>query len=255
VKKRRTVFISYRRRDAPGHAGHLADSLKKAGFDVFFDRIGPRPGEDFEKVIRNALARSAVVLVVIGDEWTRELQQRQSAGPDYVLLELKLALSQLDGCEIIPVLVDGASVPQAEHVPEDIKPLLGREAFHLRPSDWDYDIKRLTSLLCEVIPTWRCLLRRWWPWWLVALLALVFVGGIAVSQVAPPWPWSATPSPTLVPASATPDQPPGTVAPVVTRASPAPAPTNGRTVTGSPVRPPTATPAFATATPTSQIRR
>lgn len=156
---RRTVFISYRRRDASGHAGRLAASLRAAGFQVFFDQTGPKPGEIFEEVIRAELAKSAVVLVVIGESWIDELTWRQAATQrgereerDWVLLELEIALSQPRGCTIIPVLVDGAGVPRANHLPEVIKALPKRQVFELRSAHWDDEIQRLVSRLRELIP-------------------------------------------------------------------------------------------------------
>jgi hypothetical protein len=154
---RRTVFVSYRRSDSAGHAGRMADSLKHAGFDVFFDQTGPKAGEIFEDVIEEALVRSAVVLVVIGDIWTEELMRRQATaqqgeGPeyDYVVLEIKAALAKK--CTIIPVLIDGAGVPRERDLPDDIKALPKRHVFDLRSAQWDDEIQRLAARLHELIP-------------------------------------------------------------------------------------------------------
>ena len=66
------IFINYRRDDAGGFAGRLADSLG-AYFGpgrVFRDVTGIDYGDDFERVIDEKLAESGALIVVIGDRWS-----------------------------------------------------------------------------------------------------------------------------------------------------------------------------------------
>ncbi|MBK8015621.1 MAG: toll/interleukin-1 receptor domain-containing protein [Betaproteobacteria bacterium] len=65
------VFLSYRRGDAAGHAGRLAEALERTFGDaaVFQDIEAIAPGEDFADAIDRALSASGVLLVMIGRGW------------------------------------------------------------------------------------------------------------------------------------------------------------------------------------------
>ena len=76
------VFVSYRRDDAPGHAGRLYDRLvTRFGEDrVFMDVDSIDPGEDFVEAIESTLASASVVIVVIGPAWVRCVTSRAWSG-------------------------------------------------------------------------------------------------------------------------------------------------------------------------------
>ena len=65
------IFISYRRDDSSGHAGRLFDKLvDRFGKDrIFMDIDTIEPGEDFVKVIEEAVASCEVLIAVIGRSW------------------------------------------------------------------------------------------------------------------------------------------------------------------------------------------
>jgi hypothetical protein len=52
---------------------------------------------------------------------------------------------------VIPVLVQGASMPSADEVPEDLAPLTRRNAFELHDTSWRYDIRRLITVIERTI--------------------------------------------------------------------------------------------------------
>ena len=62
------VFLSYRRGDAGGYAGRLADALmaRLGQESVFQDVAAISPGEDYSVAIDQALARCEAALIVIG---------------------------------------------------------------------------------------------------------------------------------------------------------------------------------------------
>src|SRR4051794_28269848 len=117
------IFVSYRRDDAPGEAGHLAADLARhfGNGDVFLDVATIQPGTDFKSAIDNAVRNAAVVLVVIGRDWLTVTnahgQRRLDDRDDFVRLEVAAAL--LYQKPLIPVLVRGATMPAVEDLPDN----------------------------------------------------------------------------------------------------------------------------------------
>ncbi|MFN2507059.1 MAG: toll/interleukin-1 receptor domain-containing protein, partial [Acidimicrobiales bacterium] len=147
----RTIFLSYRRGDTAGHAGRLADRLRGAFPDgqVFMDVDTIQPGVDFVKVIDENIAASDVVLALIGDDWlsmTDGHGKRRVDNPDdFVRLELAAALKRK--VPLIPVLVEGATMPSAAQLPPELSQLARINALEVSDHRWDYDVGRLMSSL------------------------------------------------------------------------------------------------------------
>jgi hypothetical protein len=149
------VFISYRRDESAGYAGWIADSFEEYfGEDkVFRDIDSLEPGLDFSEAIERALESSEVLLAVIGKHWltaTDAAGQRRLENPhDFVRIEIATALKH--NIRVIPVLVQGASMPSADEVPEDLAPLTRRNAFELHDTSWRDDFRRLIIVIERVI--------------------------------------------------------------------------------------------------------
>ena len=149
------IFISYRREDTAGHAGRLFDRLREHfGKDrVFMDVAGIEPGVDFAEAIEKAVGSCAVLLVVIGREWsscTDQSGRRRLDDPnDFVRLEIASALKRT--VRVIPVLVEGAVIPAQEVLPDDVKLLARRNAVELRDTRWDADVQDLTTQLEKIL--------------------------------------------------------------------------------------------------------
>jgi hypothetical protein len=145
------VFVSYRRDDAPGHAGRLYDCLvSRFGKDrVFMDVDSVEPGEDFLDAIELTLADASVVVVVIGPTWVTARDERGvvrlTKPDDFVHLEVGRAL-QLQK-RVIPVLVDDAPVPESDELPQDLRPLTRRNAFELSDGRFHSDANRLADAI------------------------------------------------------------------------------------------------------------
>ena len=147
-----TVFISYRRDDAAGYAGRLHEALEQRfGRDrVFRDVDTLTPGEDFVEAIDARLRQCRVFLALIGREW---LDARDAGGHrrldhphDHVRLEIAAALAQPQ-VRVIPVLIEGATMPAPERLPDDIRLLSRRHAISLRDDAWDHDVGRLAAAI------------------------------------------------------------------------------------------------------------
>src|SRR5262245_55489595 len=146
------IFISYRREDSAGFVRALLGPLKDrfGGERLFKDTDSIPPGQDFVKVIEGELQSCKVVLAVIGNKWVTvedKAHKRRLDNPnDYLRLEVATALKN-DQVVVIPVLVEGAVMPTAEDLPEDLKQLARRNATQLSDSRWDTDVERLIQVL------------------------------------------------------------------------------------------------------------
>ena len=148
------VFISYRREDSSGFAGRLADDLSEVfGPDsIFMDVTGIAPGIDFRKTIEQKVGECAAAVVVIGPSWIGDAggTARLQNATDFVRLEVAAALER--DIQVIPVLVDGATMPAAGELPPDVEPIVWRNAVELRHSRWDSDLQVLIGALEKVLP-------------------------------------------------------------------------------------------------------
>jgi hypothetical protein len=121
------IFLSYRRDDAGVSASLLRVCLDQSlpGSQVFRDAESIEPGADFKLRIEEAIKSSAVLLALIGPKWLLAADgagRRRLDNPDDVLVwEIELALRL--GVRVIPVLVEGASMPQAADLPAAIRDL------------------------------------------------------------------------------------------------------------------------------------
>jgi hypothetical protein len=135
------VFISYRRDDCAGHAGRLYDRLAEHFGEerVFMDIDAIDPGVDFGERIEEAVASCDLFIALIGDDWLDikdpSGRRRLDDPDDFVRLELAAGLAR-SGLRVIPVLVEGASMPASGDLPDDLKPLARRNAFELSDARW-----------------------------------------------------------------------------------------------------------------------
>ena len=142
------IFINYRRADEAvfTHALYLQLEQEFGADDLFMDVEGYiKPGDDFVEVLNAKVAACDIVLVVIGPRWLDLLSQRMNVPEDPVMIEIKAALDQSK--RVIPVLVGGASMPQADRLPEAIRPLSRRNAVSLRPERFKADCRDLVPAL------------------------------------------------------------------------------------------------------------
>ena len=146
-----TIFISYRRDDSSGYAGRIHDLLaERFGAGRVFRDVSAIPGGvDFPRAIEDAIAAADAVVVVIGRDW---LTIRDAAGArrlddpdDFVRLEIAAALD--GGVLVIPVLVEGATMPPPEGLPPSLAPLSRLNALEISDSRWEYDSGRLVERL------------------------------------------------------------------------------------------------------------
>ena len=151
------IYISYRRTDTVAYAGRLFDHLSRhfgRGF-VFMDiQGGIEFGQDFTEAIDVALNTCAVALVLIGNHWA------PSTGPDgnlrlddpndWVRVETAAVLRRND-VVVIPVLVDGARLPDPAGLPEELRPLCRRHVCELTDPRWSFDVGELVKNIEKIV--------------------------------------------------------------------------------------------------------
>jgi len=135
------IFLSYRRGDSAAMAGRLHDRLN-ALFPgrVFLDVESIQPGEDFLYKIKQNVNSGCLLIVLIGKHWLSSTNGLSRLGDptDYVTVEIETAIERK--VPIIPVLLDGAVLPDEKDIPtEPLKILLRRNVLEIRHTSFERD--------------------------------------------------------------------------------------------------------------------
>jgi hypothetical protein len=193
-----TIFISYRKKDTEFISGRLYDTLIThfAEDQVFMDYEDLEGGVDFEEAIEKMLESCDIMLAVIGPNWVganADGSPRIMNEGDWVRLELSTALRR--GVRVIPVLVEGATVPHENSLPPDLHNLRKKQTVELNNRNWKTDTEKLIRLLEKlvgsppkvtqeapvVIPKQRSIWskKRTWAFGVVGLIVLwVLIGAL-----------------------------------------------------------------------------
>ena len=151
-----TMFISYRREDSADIMGRIYDWLIQS-FDerkIFKDVDSIPLGVDFRKYIEDEIRKCEVVVVLVGNQWTSlrdpETQKLRIHDPkDFVRLEVETALRE--SIPVIPLLVRGANMPEAEELPETMKDFAFCNGMAIRRDpDFANDMNRLIEALAKL---------------------------------------------------------------------------------------------------------
>ena len=148
-----SIFINYRRGDSRVYADMLYTWLSERYGEeqVFKDVDTIEIGLDFDEAIERVVAASDVMLVVIGGDWvTDQSGRRRLEDPeDYVRKEIEAGLAR--NIRVIPILVESATMPTADDLPDPLMSLTRRQAFELNEtrlrSDRDELLRRLDRLM------------------------------------------------------------------------------------------------------------
>jgi hypothetical protein len=146
------IFISYRHEDSGSAALLVYDRLERRfGADsIFLDVKTLEVGTQWLTEIKSHEAGAVVILALIGRHWLSSLKARQHlpAGDpkDVLMVELELALRRWSGT-VIPILVDGATMPSEVSLPRPIRALTRCEGAELRQASFDRDVARLVAQL------------------------------------------------------------------------------------------------------------
>jgi hypothetical protein len=155
VPQHGVIFINYRRTDAGWPADLIATTLKSRFGEgrVFQDVRDIADGDVFGSVLEEQFRKTAVLLVLVGQDWLRAQDEfgrrRLDQESDWVRREIREALEKPQ-CRVIPVLLGSATLPhQDEALPADIAALLQRQQFRLRQGS-EQDIDALTASIEQI---------------------------------------------------------------------------------------------------------
>ena len=150
-----SIFISYRRSDAPGHARNLHHRLSQVYGEetIFFDR-GSIESVDLPEEIDRALESAKVLLALIGPDWLAAMDsngERRLGDPkDFVRREITRALER--GIRVIPILFDDVPMPDAGALPDPLRALSDKDAHRQSGKTYEFDrqLQKLAELLDAV---------------------------------------------------------------------------------------------------------
>jgi beta-lactam-binding protein with PASTA domain len=191
------IFLNYRREDSAPDARSLYDHLVMhfGPNSVFIDIDRIDLGADFVESINEKVGLCQVLLVLIGKQWltSSDSTGRRLDNPnDFVRLEIVAANERR--VRIIPVLVEGASMPREDQLPDALRFLARRNATELSYHRFRDDVNHLIKGIEQIIkldspspppapvqpapPRWKA------NWMIYGLAAIFILGGST-------WLWTA----------------------------------------------------------------
>jgi hypothetical protein len=110
-------------------------------------------GMDFSEVINHHLAQCTALVAVIGKGWLNasdsQGRRRLTSTNDYVRLEIEAALRR--NILVIPVIAEGARMPQAEELPSSIQLLARRNGIKISHASFGSDTAKLITTLDRLL--------------------------------------------------------------------------------------------------------
>jgi hypothetical protein len=151
---RSRIFLNYRREDTRGYAGRLYDRLSShfSEEQIFRDIDAIPAGLDYLDYVERVVGQCDMMLVLIGETWIsiKDAQGRRRLDNPRDLVRLEIAAALERNIPVIPVLIQGASMPVEEDLPGQIQGLARRNALEMSDSHWNYDWERLTRALDQL---------------------------------------------------------------------------------------------------------
>lgn len=149
------IVISYRRADSEAVTGRIRDRLvSHYGQDSVFMDVDSIPfGIDFRDYIKEALDQTDALIVVMGTRWagaSDTAPPRIMEENDPVRIEVEAALAR--GIAVIPLLIDNATMPQPQDLPESLQNLAFRNAAHVESGrDFHLHMDRLVKSMDRLL--------------------------------------------------------------------------------------------------------
>src|SRR5688572_1959673 len=111
------------------------------------------PGVNFIDLIEESLSEVEALIAVIGRSWltTVDAQGRRRLDDDHDWVRLEIAQALERDIRVIPVLVNGATLPDTADLPADLTGLRARNALELKATDWRAGVERLVASLERLV--------------------------------------------------------------------------------------------------------
>jgi hypothetical protein len=190
------IFINYRREQTQAEANYVASQLEKAFGEagVFLDTIGLGGAVNWLEKLHEQVDACEAMIVLIGKDWTLATDtkgRRRLDDPDDTLVH-EVARALRNRIPVLPVLIDGARMPDIEQLPKSLWVLTLQNAMRLNNDSFkqnsDSIIEALRQRLAERrLAEGRAVARRGHgsaSWWLACAVAAM---AIAAGVVAGPW--------------------------------------------------------------------
>ena len=186
------IFVNYRREDGAASAARLRDRLAQAfgTAKVFMDVDNLLAGQRFDRELDKALAETDVFLAVLGPRWSDILAERATRPErDYVREEIASALAK--GVVVIPVLVERASLPRGDALPEDLRALVLHQKHDLTHERFGRDAEELITAIrfarkSQAKPLIPAALKVPWRWVSATALGVLAAAWFAAYQAGMP---------------------------------------------------------------------
>lgn len=147
------IFISYRRGETKGYAGWLGDCLEaEFGRPNVFRDVEKIGAGDWHKAIEKSIRVNDFVLCLMGDQWLSVVDERlRNESEDILRWEVALALKLKAAKQrVIPILLDGASMPDRQALPPDLQSLPRQNGQSIAYETWRGGLQALFSKIREV---------------------------------------------------------------------------------------------------------
>ena len=149
--------------------------------DLFRDRESIGAGDNWRDSLTISLGSAKACLVIIGPNWLAakddQGRQRLFQDNDWVRSEIEMALSKSQ-IRLIPVLVEGATLPAEQDLPPSIQGLLDVQAKRLSEENWEVDSRELIRRLHDVTGLTKVRQR------MISVLILIAIGVVYALVVA-----------------------------------------------------------------------
>lgn len=148
------IIVSYRRSDS-AMAGRIFDRLAQhfGKTNLFIDIDNVPFGVDFRKHIDDALQSSDLMIAIVGEKWLgpqADGKFRIMNEADPVRVELETALRR--GITVLPVLLDGSSMPDPAELPDTIRDFAYRNALEVESGrDFNVHVERLIRAMEQIL--------------------------------------------------------------------------------------------------------
>jgi hypothetical protein len=149
------VFFCYRREESGFATRAIHDRVvqRLERENVFLDVDNIELGVDWFEFLSERVGACDALVAVVGRDWLScrdsDNRRRIDDPDDFVRIEIEAALKR--GVHVIPVLVDGASMPNVRDLPESLKGFARRQNIEISHIRFNVDVDRLTRALVSIL--------------------------------------------------------------------------------------------------------